>query len=925
MKNLERVICLVAVAVIVFCCPVFFHRYPSLRFYWGIISAIGIGIQAYRLARNQANASKDNVYAMLLLLSVCMAYDVGNWEVFVNLFPAAANTSPLKVVMLISLFMIGGGIVAASVSKLSGRRRHFEDSHSAADSREYTAASSETDRKYCHEPKKRTAGSRGSVNMVARKNKYDKKADVPMSVGETVGQIFGILLMTAAFIGAAYISVKNEELLGRLSMTSVNTFIRAFTWFLAFLCLAAVLLAGMLYVLWMTKVFLREIYTNRQISIDSPPFLRLLSFIIIFAAEAVFYNTDMESWFDFLQKPDELAPVLKGLLMVFLLFLLNQIMYRILYSFFSPDNTVKRMINHAADQFFKLGITVFESMLTPAPALMDKMKEALRAACPKVISWLKDYFFDADESKTGLQKKLWYPFAWGSLLFSTVSFIGTAKGMTECVFCDNLLAAYLLSFGLQLFILTFTLHLPKLLKNRDVRRCKSLFAVYAITIMCSSFFSFTYISGMTYSGTWMQDAELELMRLYYRARTQIEKASDKIYNDTVTEMTEMIVEIQNDLSAETDIEYSIDFEAIRAKLTDETMILSIVDDLAGKAAVNTAKLTNHRTTLENRKTVLENEIIELDAKIKEANTKIEEYNANISEHIAMRYGVKLESPAHDSYTAMIEELENNRDAETVSRKELETNREAKQYALSGINSLLAYIDVLENQSAGQLTAAFSEIMSAISSSSPDMVLIQKNINDISEITMSAAHMGADSNTVYQTITGRISTLKTYVSVLKAAASARQWCLFPEENLKAIDQLVSADAGSTDIAQWKASWNQVLTEAQTHLAELEAYASAEQAVYISTLYDDISQMKRSCLMDLNQIETAVGRLTGKYPVMAWFSLLLAVYLDAAPAMVSFMAADDRGTAHGNRAAAMRGAAVGANALLLCLIVYGIYWR
>jgi hypothetical protein len=109
--------------LILICFPLFFRKYPELRFYWGILSAIGIGVQVFFVVSNKLNTEALILGILLLLLSDGMAYDIGNWEFFASAFPMLAGLSQWNTVLLIVFVMLGIGILAAVIVKCLDKTR----------------------------------------------------------------------------------------------------------------------------------------------------------------------------------------------------------------------------------------------------------------------------------------------------------------------------------------------------------------------------------------------------------------------------------------------------------------------------------------------------------------------------------------------------------------------------------------------------------------------------------------------------------------------------------------------------------------------------------------------------------------------------------------------------------------------------------
>lgn len=926
MKSYKRLLVhmmdVLSLLIVLLIFPVLFQRYPEFRFRWGLMSAVGMGILIYRQV--QKSSRRNITYLLLLFLSDCMAYDMGNWETFTDAFPVLAKFSQLKAVLLICLIVFICSTVLAAVLKYRNLRHGSDPLISASEM--IPSGEESTDRWISSETGENHGkgdrwGNRAADECVGIKAEARNQNRIK-PVSRSFRKVAGVCLLAGIFIGAIYVCLKNEIFMQELDMASMLTFMKSSVWLLSFLGLATVILISFLYVIWMVKTCFRVIYEEKHISIGSPPFLRLLSFMVILMGEVVFYNTDLKNWLDFVQKPDELAPILKGLFMLTILFVSSHIAYRILYSFFYPDGNIKGMVDHTADLFIKLAVRTLERMLIPAPDMIGKIMENIKGIIPPIIRWMKDYFFDVDETKTGLSKKIWYPFAWGTLFFSIVSFIGTAEGMSKSVFPNRLLSAYLLSFGLQLFVLTFNLHLPKMIKDHKMRQSKPLLLVYSMTVLCSVFFSFTHISRMVYSGTQMQDAQLELRRAYYNTKTQIEKMAEEIHDQRFSELTDIILTVQGELSQKEDYKGTIDFEQMKSQFKDDQMIVSIIDDLGQGSSLNVAKLAKSKEMLENKNTSLKDALALLENDINEEAENIEALNKKIDTLIKERYGVSLGSVAHETYTEEIEHLKEKRTQAEDLKLKKEAEKDAMRTKGTAIETLLSYMNILENQSAGQVSAGFSNMITALSNFSPDIDCIQQEMNGIFHQMADTIGTDRGDEDSYQRMMGQMTAINTDVSILKKVSDARQWCLYRDAEIERLEMLVDSAATAADLEIWTTSWNQLISEAQIYLAEVGVYSQSRSPQYIEALSEELSRLKRVHLMEINQIEKAIRRLAGSNSILAWFSVLLALYLDTVPVLVSFMTADG-GRPSSGYSVFYRSAAVGANVMMLFLTVYVAY--
>ena len=130
--------------------------------------------------------------------------------------------------------------------------------------------------------------------------------------------------------------------------------------------------------------------------------------------------------------------------------------------------------------------------------------------------------------------------------FAIISWVATAKGMSEYVFHNEGWQAYTVSFAIQAILFVFNLKLPAHFgeigrrareEGVDPNRRKLLILIfYSMILMCSSFFSFVYIANLVYEDTRYNDSHVTLNREYR------EKLDDtKRYADEYTNLIRIII------------------------------------------------------------------------------------------------------------------------------------------------------------------------------------------------------------------------------------------------------------------------------------------------------------------------------------------------------------------------------------------------
>lgn len=166
------------------------------------------------------------------------------------------------------------------------------------------------------------------------------------------------------------------------------------------------------------------------------------------------------------------------------------------------------------------------------------------------------------------------------------SFFTTAQGMRNYIFHDDATIAYVTSGAIQGILLALSMSLPKFISNIWERKAFKtgvkalitlvLLVLSAISLFCSSWFSYVYIAETIHKGSWNIDSELLVQQTY---RKELYKASNyaKTYRTYLeSELGQKILSLQtlaNQLPTQAS-DFSMDWEAERQRYTSDDTIAS---------------------------------------------------------------------------------------------------------------------------------------------------------------------------------------------------------------------------------------------------------------------------------------------------------------------------------------------------------------
>lgn len=166
------------------------------------------------------------------------------------------------------------------------------------------------------------------------------------------------------------------------------------------------------------------------------------------------------------------------------------------------------------------------------------------------------------------------------------SFFTTAQGMKNYIFHDDATIAYVTSGAIQGILLALSMSLPKFISNIWEKKAFKtgvkalitlvLLVLSAISLFCSSWFSYVYIAETVHKGSWDTDSRLLVQQTY---RRELYSANDyaKAYRTYLeSELGQKILSLQtlaNQLPTQAS-DFSMDWEAERQSYASDDTIAS---------------------------------------------------------------------------------------------------------------------------------------------------------------------------------------------------------------------------------------------------------------------------------------------------------------------------------------------------------------
>lgn len=473
-------------------------------------------------------------------------------------------------------------------------------------------------------------------------------------------------------------------------------------------------------------------------------------------------------------------------------------------------------------------------------------------------------------------------------IFVIISAYTTGQGMTDTFFDGNFICGIGISVGIQLLLVWMGWRVPKLFSMGGCAARVFLVITYTLTIMWSTGFSFVYVCNHIYSSFYMRDDQSLLADTYRKNMSDLERRAEADFNQSLDRVINGIGDLQDkagrmDHEAQSGAkERTPDYGLLKGYYIDNAEVREAINKCenisAGKSIGNSDKI---REAIE---AAMDN-LSEADRGIQEEIDKKEDAVRSAD---ALIVGYSQEKYMYKAGTTADGELDLLITREKSKKEELETEiaalkaeKEEQGHVIKAMEALDSYVASKENSMEGILTTKFAQILAELGSTSPQMDRVNGLSDEIyAELTMALQTDGG--NTDYSELLKDYLALKESLKTLENIRAVQTFCY--GEDRAAItgstELLVSASPSEEGKGQWMNLWNARFIEIKSNYYRLPS--SSEQEVVQA--YDHISWLQRSLLTDLNGIERAIYYLFSAHAQLAWFSLILALFLDLVPILL-----------------------------------------
>ena len=467
-----------------------------------------------------------------------------------------------------------------------------------------------------------------------------------------------------------------------------------------------------------------------------------------------------------------------------------------------------------------------------------------------------------------------------ALCFAVVSWRATAAGMKEYVF-DSAVEAGLISFGIQSILFVFNLRLPYFLekmgtlipkgrKTQDGKRRKvavpqiAAGIFYLMILFSSSFFSFIYICNtVVYEhDTGYTDDNTILLNEFQTQLRQAEKVIDENMSYLPMTASSQLADLQAEME-----------EA--GLLVDEGESLEELE----------ADLLEAET---------EKELAEAERKNAENDYEIKKQKNDGA--FESRYW------KDDEYGTTSDDLDSAYDR-------LQTAREESAKAVNAYNAAQAALEQYTPSAKTRITTILSDFLH----NQVDPETVQTNVDELTDYIMSLGEENSAPDN-YAELVEKIQvlnhTVSSYIKLCgtsvgedggRAEESAKELCERLEQEVVSGETAIPDPQNEKEFQTvrdaWVQTWKDKYQELQTLIWMIPSYSESELRTMENTavdselldrydpleLSDEINDLVRVKLTDINVIERACLLFAGKYRITAIVSLLIAFGLDLSSLM------------------------------------------
>lgn len=484
-----------------------------------------------------------------------------------------------------------------------------------------------------------------------------------------------------------------------------------------------------------------------------------------------------------------------------------------------------------------------------------------------------------------------------SVFLAFISLYTTAEGMNHFFFKNDRIHGYLISLAVQGILLSLNLRLPKYLTGKSAAAKCCAIGLYLFTVLWSSGFSYIFMSNVIYEDTWMKDAQIEMSSLYEKGRQTLAQRADEAMEKSVNEVLGDVTAFKIRAAANNDTDIpaisEAGYQSYLELFSEDAQMQQLIGAMrTGKAS--SGENASALSILSERDRTLAGELEAILGEITETEDRLSELDRQRTELIGKRARVSADSDAHTSYTGSIDEKSADMQSLREKQETYEAEKEKIGERLSAVRSLTSIGQMSQNSGLGQTDREFAGILAELGSVEPDIDKIGTMADNIYTTLIGQTRTGENS-AEYGQLLEEYLKLRTDLGDAAQIRGVLRWLEQENTVVKSTEQLARKAADQDSVELWRDNWNQALAifkekillvvPASDISAGIQEGQTGNWEYEREKLLNSLTWMQRNYLLELNEVEKAGNYLFGKYPAMAWFSLLFAVYLDTAPMLLA----------------------------------------
>lgn len=489
-----------------------------------------------------------------------------------------------------------------------------------------------------------------------------------------------------------------------------------------------------------------------------------------------------------------------------------------------------------------------------------------------------------------------------TVLLAVVSWWATAQGMSDYVFQERW-QARLASLAVQGILLGLNFYLPAFWRYFTSMRGKAAMAALSlVALFCSSWFSYVYISGKVYEQAWDMESQLLIQSTY---RSELYEAMDyteeyqRLLRDGLGEQISGLYlraqELEQEERSAADVPDLTEDRADYANNRDfaarneiAAAITALEQALRPEAAANDREQA--KNTIAEQQELVKQRLETLSTQVEQTHDAIAQANRQVQNAQA-----RLDAAPAGTDTAELEaalESASRRLRNQQDRLEVQEAEQADYQTAQGL--LTRYASQLGQTSLGsgiQISDSLRTIQSALLQSRIDTVAVENEARDIFAQLQGEEALMASNVSVYQELLtemdGFIRDIQDYAALGESGTELDKLA----DEMRHNPVTVQNQGESAQAAAWKTKWAGRLEELKQAVGGLPAYYGAESQALAEysrvKSMDRLDRMLQKYISDHNAADQAIIYLSSPYCGLAWFSMLLAFFLDIAAFITGFV--------------------------------------